>query len=60
MKNKVLPEIDFSKYIGQWVAICDNEVIAHSYKLINIKKEISKCKKTPTIARIPKEDTLIF
>lgn len=58
--QQVLPDTGLSKYVGEWVVICNDEVIAHSDKLIKIKKEISKCKTTPTIARIPKEDTLIF
>lgn len=56
----VLPKDDFSKYIGQWVIICDNKVVAHDKNLMNIRKEISSCKTTPTVAKIPKKDTLIF
>ena len=59
--NQVLPEsIDFSKYLGQWVVVCDKKVVAHNKDLTKIKKEIAKCKRAPTIAKIPKKETLIF
>jgi len=59
--NQVLPQgVDFSKYVGQWVVICQNKVVAHDKNLNNIKKEIKECSRVPTIAKIPKKDTLIF
>jgi len=59
--KEVLPEgIDFTKFLGQWVLIYDNTVIANNKDLVKLQKEISNCKRTPTIAKIPVEDTLIF
>ncbi len=59
--KEVLSEgIDFTKFLGQWVLICDNTVIANNKDLTKLQKEISSCKRTPTIAKIPVEDTLIF
>ena len=59
--HQILPsEIDFSKYLGQWVIICENKVIAHNKNLTNIEREIKACKRVPTIAKIPKKETLIF
>jgi len=59
--NNVLPtSIDFSKYVGQWVVICDNKIIAHNKNLHSIESEIKTCKKTPVIAKIPKKEILIF
>ena len=59
--NPTLPlGMNFSKYIGQWVVICENKVVAHDKNLNNIEKEIKECKRVPTIAKIPKKDTLIF
>jgi hypothetical protein len=59
--NEVLPHsLDLSKYVGQWVVICNNIVIAHDKILNKIEKEINACKTTPIIAKIPKKDTLIF
>ena len=59
--NNVLPQqIDFSKYLGEWVVICEDKIVAHNKNLNCIKKEIKECKRIPTIAKIPKNDTLIF
>ena len=52
--------MDLSRYIGQWVVICDNKVVAHDKDLTKIAKDISRCRKIPTIAMIPETDTLIF
>ena len=58
--NNILPNTDLSRYLGEWVLICDDKVIAHNKNLTKISKEIDNCKKSPTIAKIPKKDTLIF
>lgn len=59
-KDQLLATLDLSDYLGEWVVICDNKIIAHNKKLTNLQREISSCKKTPTIAKIPKKETLIF
>jgi len=56
----VLPKIDLTPFVGEWVVICEKKVVAHDKKLSKLSKEIDKCKKSPTVAKIPKEDTLIF
>ena len=53
-------KVDFSRYVGQWVVICENKVVAHDKNLNKVQKEIKECKRIPTIAKIPKKDTLIF
>ena len=53
-------KVDFSRYVGQWVVICENKVVAHDKNLNKVQKEIKECKRVPTIAKIPKKDTLIF
>lgn len=59
--SEVLPKkVDFSKYVGEWVVVCENKVVAHDKNLNNVKKEIKECKRIPTITKIPKKDTLIF
>ena len=59
--NEVLPaKVDFSKYIGEWVVICENKVVAHDKNLNNVEKEIKECKREPIVAKIPKKETLIF
>lgn len=52
--------IDFSKYAGEWVVICNDEIIAHNVDLRKIHDKISKCKTTPTITKVPKEEVWIF
>jgi len=58
--NKVLPDSNLSRYVGEWVIMCKNEVIAHNKDLAKIKNEIKKCKTIPTLAKIPKKEILIF
>ena len=58
--NKVMPDIDLSRFVGQWVVICNNQVIAHNKDITKIKKEINSCKKTPVVTKIPKKEVLIF
>ena len=57
----VLPEnLDLSKFRGEWVIICNNKVLANNKDLTKLKKQIKNCKQTPTIAKIPENDILIF
>jgi Family of unknown function (DUF5678) len=59
--DDVIPKnLDLSRFVGQWVLICDNKVLANNKNLTKLKKDIDNCKKTPTIAKIPEKDTLIF
>ena len=58
--NVLRENIDLSRYVGQWVVICDNKLVAHNENLNNIQKEVKECKNIPTIVKIPKNDTLIF
>ncbi len=55
-------ESDLSQYIGEWIAICENKIIAHSK---NLKEVVSKAKeisgeKRFLLARVPSEETMIF
>ena len=56
---KTFLELDLSDYLGEWVAISNNKIIAHS-KDINELKKVIKNNKKPLITKIPKKDTLIF
>lgn len=56
----LLSDEELEKFAGEWVVICDDQVIAHSRNLTKLESDINKCRKTPTILKIPKEDTLIF
>jgi len=59
MEKKTLLQ-NVGKYAGEWVVICENKIIAHGTNLLKMKADISSCKRTPTIAKIPKSDALIF
>ena len=53
---------DMNNFIGEWVAICDNKVIAHGE---NVKEVFSKTKKKcsnkiPLITKISDKKTRIF
>ncbi len=58
--EEVLPDMDFSSYVGEWVVICGDQIIAHNKDITKISHTIDGCKRAPTVAKIPKEETLIF
>ncbi|MBI4150637.1 hypothetical protein HY492_00775 [Candidatus Woesearchaeota archaeon] len=58
MKNVLAQGLE--KYVGEWVVICKDHVIAHNRDLRKIKKDIDECKSRPLITKIPKSETLIF
>ncbi len=49
-------------YIGQWVAICSNKIVAHGKDVKKVFKEARERypKERPFMARIPDKDTMIF
>jgi len=58
--EQLLPSADLTKYVGQWIVISGNKVIAHDKDLTKLNEDIQKCKPTPIIAKIPKKEVLIF
>ncbi len=56
----ILPHQDLSKYVGQWVVIQQDKVIAHDKDLTKLSEEIKKCTPAPVVAKIPKKEILIF
>ncbi|MBR9699074.1 hypothetical protein GOV09_01295 [Candidatus Woesearchaeota archaeon] len=49
-------------YIGQWVAVCDQEIVSHG---TDVKKVFAEAKKKcptkrPLITRVPDKATMIF
>ena len=58
--NKVLPDSCLAEYVGEWVVICKDKVVAHNKDITKLKKDIDKCKTIPTVAKIPKKEILIF
>jgi 2-polyprenyl-3-methyl-5-hydroxy-6-metoxy-1,4-benzoquinol methylase len=55
-------ETDLDKYKGEWVIICNNEIISHGNNLKEIVEEAKKkCgSKKFLITRVPSEETMIF
>lgn len=55
-------DVDVSPFIGEWIAICENKIIAHGKDLKEIvekAKEVSQGKKF-LLARVPSQETMIF
>jgi len=53
---------NMDKFIGEWVAICDNKIISHGE---NVKEVFSEAKKKcpnkrPLLTRILDKETMIF
>jgi len=55
-------ETDISKYIGEWIAVCEGKIIAHGKTLKNVAREAkSACLgKKFLLARVPDKETMIF
>ncbi len=53
---------DLSPFIGEWIAICGNKIIAHGP---NVKEVFAAAKekypnKRPLLVRVPEKETMIF
>lgn len=55
-------ETDLSKYIGEWIAICHKEIIAHGKDVNKVFREAKeKCpKERPLLTRVPNKEAMIF
>lgn len=53
---------DISMYSGEWIAICENKIVAHGYNLKEVVEEANKRSmgKKFLLARVPSEETMIF
>ncbi len=49
-------------YVGQWIAICDQKIVAHGKDVKTVFKQAKeKCpKERPLLTRIPDKETMIF
>lgn len=52
---------DLTNYSGEWIAICDNKVVAHDKDLqVVIKEGQKKCShKSPTYTKIPDKNAAL-
>lgn len=52
---EILSEKNLGKYMGEWIVVSDQKVIAHNKSLSKLHDVIRKSKKCLTIARMPKD-----
>lgn len=53
---------NLSPYAGQWIAICENKMVAHGKDLREVFREVKKKypSKKPLITKVPEKETMIF
>ena len=53
---------DINPYIGQWIAICKQKIVAHGKDVKKVFKEAKeKCpRERPLLTRVPDKETMIF
>ena len=55
-------QTDIGKYVGEWIAVSEDRILAHGKNLkevVELAKALSKGRKF-LIARVPGEETMIF
>lgn len=59
---KFFMKADLSKYLGEWVAIKDDKVIAHDkkFKIVFKKAKKKAPDKTPFITKVPNKEVMLF
>ena len=55
-------DVDVSSFIGQWIAICENKIIAHGKNLKEVAEQARRVLqgKKFLLARVPSQETMIF
>ena len=53
---------NLSAYIGEWIAVCNQTIVAHGKDVKEVFKEAKKKYPTqkPLITRVPEKETMIF
>ena len=53
---------DLEKYIGEWVAICNNKIVSHGKNAKEVfEKAVEKCPgKKPLLSKVPSKAAMIF
>ena len=54
-------KIDISSYVGKWIAIVDNKIIASGQNAKDVYDEATKkSKERPLITKVPDKETMIL
>jgi hypothetical protein len=55
-------KMNLSPYLGEWIAVCENRIVAHGKKVKDVFYEAkSNCPgKRPFIAKVPGKETMIL
>lgn len=55
-------ETNVDKYVGQWIAICNQRIVSHGKNAKVVFEEAKKkCpKERPLLTRVPDKETMIF
>lgn len=55
-------ETDLQEYEGEWVAICNNKIVAHGKDVKKVFEDAQKKfpKNKPLLSKIPSKATMIF
>ena len=55
-------DANLEKYIGEWIAICDNKVVSHGKNVKNVFEEATqRCPgKKPLLSKVPTKSAMIF
>ncbi len=62
MSYQYFMRTDMSPYVGEWVAIVDREIVAHSPNAKEVYEKAKKAypRKRPLLTRIPGKETMIL
>lgn len=53
-------ETDTSKYVGEWIAVADDRILAHGKNVKKVVTEANKTGKKFILAKVPSQETMIF
>ncbi len=60
MPQEILPKLDYSKYLGEWIVVSKSKIIAHDKVLARIHDKIKSSRSPVTIAKIPDQETVVL
>ena len=53
-------ETDTSKYVGEWIAVAGDRILAHGKNVKKVVAEANKSGKKFILAKVPSQETMIF